>query len=626
MFRPPTKYSEYLQDVRKSIDYILSRVNAIAGSLRLSGGVGMSATPVVVTDQLNTPSILKLSTNLVQIDGTLNFPKNYLNGAVNEPNIFITTQNQPDPNNFPNKNFFTLSVGLTYVQNGVEPLDTGYGNTYLGLGNSAIAGNNSYFNAIIGYASSITVAEPGNLVMGYSSFSATANAVVIGREASVSGFNGSALGYLATTSTPNGFAIGNSSSLLQIGGNFVPTARVHIKGLGSTSATTSLLVQNSGGVSSLQVNDDGSVFNYGKGSVTTNTAFGLAALASNTTGSGNTAIGRDSLRLNSTGTGNTALGYLAMEKNTNSNNTALGYRSLQANTSGSLNVGVGVDALFSNTTGVNNTAIGYQAANTNVTGQDITAVGYWALRLNTGSENTALGSGSLRTNTTGGENTSVGFNSLATNSTGSNNTAVGRAALSTNSTGSDNTAVGRAALLSTTSSENTAIGSSALATNTTGGSNTAIGYLALQSNSTGFSNTAVGNSALRFNTASGNTAVGLNAGYSNTSGSVTAVGAEAAYSNTSGIEVTAVGYQALRLSTGGSNTAVGFQAGDNITTGAGNVCIGSGAKPLNATDSNQFVVGSATVNAGAITTEVVVSDTTWSVRINGTAYKILLKA
>lgn len=28
MFRPPTKYSEYLQDVQKSIDYILRRVNA----------------------------------------------------------------------------------------------------------------------------------------------------------------------------------------------------------------------------------------------------------------------------------------------------------------------------------------------------------------------------------------------------------------------------------------------------------------------------------------------------------------------------------------------------------------------------------------------------------------------
>lgn len=253
MFRPPTKYSEYLQDVRKSIDYILSRVNAIAGSLRLSGGVGMSSTPVAVTDASNTASTLRLSTNLVQINGALNFPKSYT--GFNEPNIFITAQNQPNPESFPVQTSYTLSIGATYVQNGVEPLQTGYGNTYVGLGHSVIGADNSYFNAILGYASSITVAAPGNLVMGYNSFSATSNAVVIGRQASVSGADGSALGYLATTSTPNGFAIGNSSSLLQIGGNFVPDARVHIKGLGSTSATTSLLVQNSSGNEALRVND-----------------------------------------------------------------------------------------------------------------------------------------------------------------------------------------------------------------------------------------------------------------------------------------------------------------------------------------------------------------------------------
>ena len=254
MFRPPTKYSEYLQDVRKSIDYILKRVNAITGSLQLSGGVGMSSTPVAVADTSNTASTLKLSTNLVQINGALNFPKSYT--GFNEPNIFITTQNQPNPESFATVNSYNLSIGATYVQDGVNPFDTGYGNTYVGLGNSAIAADNSYFNCIIGYASSITVAEPGNLIMGYQSFSATANATVIGRQASVSGFDGSAFGYLATTSTPNGFAIGNSTSLLQIGGNFVPTARVHMKGLGSTSATTSLLVQNSSSLTALQVRDD----------------------------------------------------------------------------------------------------------------------------------------------------------------------------------------------------------------------------------------------------------------------------------------------------------------------------------------------------------------------------------
>jgi hypothetical protein len=82
----------------------------------------------------------------------------------------------------------------------------------------------------------------------------------------------------------------------------------------------------------------------------------------------------------------------------------------------------------------------------------------------------------------------------------------------------------------------------------------------------------------------------------------------------------------LRSSTGANNTALGFQAGDNITTGAGNVCIGSGAEPENATDSNKFVVGTAAINAGAVTTEVIVPDTTWTVRINGANYKIAMLA
>jgi hypothetical protein len=237
-----------------AIDISSTAVPLNNGILQLQNGVAMSATPVVVTDQLNTPSILKLSTNLVQINGTLNFPKSYT--GANLPNIFITTQTQTNPESFPVQTASTISIGVNYVQNGLEPLQTGEANTYLGLGSSAIGAVNSYFNTIIGYGSSITVAEPGNLVMGYQSFSATANAVVIGREASVSGINGSALGYLATTSTENGFAIGNSNSLLQIGGNFVPTARVHVKGLGATSATTTLLIENSISNSALTIKDD----------------------------------------------------------------------------------------------------------------------------------------------------------------------------------------------------------------------------------------------------------------------------------------------------------------------------------------------------------------------------------
>jgi hypothetical protein len=49
-------------------------------------------------------------------------------------------------------------------------------------------------------------------------------------------------------------------------------------------------------------------------------------------------------------------------------------------------------------------------------------------------------------------------------------------------------------------------------------------------------------------------------------------------------------------------------------------------RAANSTAGNQFVVGSAGFPAGTLTSEVVVSDATWLVKINGTDYKILLKA
>jgi hypothetical protein len=307
-------------------------------------------------------------------------------------------------------------------------------------------------------------------------------------------------------------------------GTNAPTATTHIKGSGSTSASTSLLVQNSAGLSSLQVNDAGSVFNNGGGAVATNTAFGNSALIANTTGSANTAYGNSALTANTTGSNNTAVGFQAFLNGTGNENTAIGSFALSLGTSGTRNTAIGFESMFNNT-GNFSVGIGYR---------------------------------SLKTNTTGGSNTALGYESSFLNTTGSNNTAIGNTALRNNSTGSNNTSLGQ--------------------------------------------------SALTANTASNNTAVGF----------------EAASTNTAGTGITAIGYQALRLSTGNNNTALGFQAGDNITTGAGNVCIGSGAEPLTATANNQFVVGSATTNAGSVTTESNLSLKVWNVIINGVAQKILL--
>jgi hypothetical protein len=252
-----------------AIDISSSAIPLDNGILQLQNAVAISSTPVFVTDQFNTPSILKLSTNLVQINGTLNFPKSY--GTFNEPNIFITTQTQPNPESFAVQSEYTLSIGTTYVQNGVQPLQTSTGNTYIGLLSSVIGDGNSYFNTLIGYRSSITANEPKNVVIGsfatsgssenvivgYLASSSSPASIAIGSESSVTANFGVAIGRQATTSTINGFALGNVNSLLQIGGNFTPTARVHVRGTGATSATLALLIQNSASAESFKVRDDG---------------------------------------------------------------------------------------------------------------------------------------------------------------------------------------------------------------------------------------------------------------------------------------------------------------------------------------------------------------------------------
>jgi hypothetical protein len=166
----------------------------------------------------------------------------------------------------------------------------------------------------------------------------------------------------------------DTNNRLGVGTN-APSATGHLKGSGSTSATTALLVQNSAGAASLQVTDDGSVFNYGKASITSNNAFGKEALINNTTGTNNTANGFNALRNNTTGSANTADGVSALASNlTGSNNTAIGRSTLTFMTAGSGNTGVGTTALYSNAAS-NNTAVGYDAGNANTTGANNSLLG-----------------------------------------------------------------------------------------------------------------------------------------------------------------------------------------------------------------------------------------------------------
>ena len=271
-------------------------------------------------------------------------------------------------------------------------------------------------------------------------------------------------------------------------------------------------------------------------------------------------------------------------------NTAVGASALNANTSGNGNIALGYQTMLFNTSGGGNTALGTASLIFNDSGNNNVAVGKDCMRNNTASNNTAVGFEAATNNTSGGYITAIGYRALKANTTGADNTALGNSALLLNTTGSSNTAVGTYSLYNNTASNNTAVGYLAATNNTTGSLNTSIGAETLKNNTTGDNNTALGHAALEQNTtASNNTALGFVSLSANT--------------------------------TGASNTAIGY----NTQSGnfSGSVILGKDAV---ATAANQFVVGSTGTNAGSVATEVVISDTTWSVRINGTAYKILLKA
>jgi Chaperone of endosialidase len=129
---------------------------------------------------------------------------------------------------------------------------------------------------------------------------------------------------------------------------------------------------------------------------------------------GNTAIGVEALLSNTTGTDNTASGVLAPA----------------SNTTGSSNTASGIFALLANTTGFNNTASGRSAAQFNTTGSSNTASGFAALLANTtGFANTASGVLALQSNTTGNLNTAIGFAANVASGNLSNATAIGANAI-----------------------------------------------------------------------------------------------------------------------------------------------------------------------------------------------------
>jgi hypothetical protein len=223
---------------------------------------------------------------------------------------------------------------------------------------------------------------------------------------------------------------------------------------------------------------------------------------------------------------------------------------------------------------------GTNAGGTITTSIYVTAIGYGALGLAEEGQDESIAIGSYALGSVvvagSGTNMAIGVFSMGNTTTGaSNNIAIGRYTMqASQSPGSDNLAIGSNAMQLSA-----------------GGSrqNVALGHNNLQSISNGYSNTALGYSSLGI--------------------------------LTTGIENTAVGRNTLSgTTTGSSNTVIGFRANysGNYT---GCIVIGHEAQ---ANGNNQFVIGSVSVNAGSVTTEVNTSGRVWNVIINGVARKILL--
>ena len=157
--------------------------------------------------------------------------------------------------------------------------------------------------------------------------------------------------------------------------------------------------------------------------------------------------------------------------------------------------------------------------------------------------------------------------------------------------------------------------------------NTLVGALNISSGglSTKSNCTSIGYNALRVM----NTGVGLS----------TAIGSGALAIETTGVNNTAIGATTVSGPISQTHTLVGQGITNSVINNVGVTIIGQGITNSSAgtgslilgksaanTAAARAVFGSSSVNAGAIAVESLVSNTTWTVIINGTQYKMLLRA
>mgnify|MGYP003653441535 CR=1 FL=1 len=524
----------------------------------------------------------------------------------------------------------------TFVGCGVGATITSgdYNTMIAGLVGSAITSGGK--NTLIGRVGGVTTGS-SNVGLGYHAFSSVSTGsgnILIGTSDGTANFDPSAANpdnefWIGSTASStervlmNGSMSAANQCKIGINNTSLPTATLHVKGQGTTIATTSFLVEDSAGVQIMKITDSGNNIAIGKNANkdastdTYNVALGESALFTSaggdhnfasgyqsqyslTTGQENIAIGNSALRTNATAGYNICLGRHAGYAVTGAGNVIIGgYNTGNAVAAGTYNTILGYQSGDTITSGSKNITIGYRAdaaataSNQIAIGDEVVCTGADQLKIGSGSVHAIaadLSSGAVTINNAYTLPTAVtGANDYVLTAQTDGSTAWAAASGGGSGlanfieTATDNFGVGSGCLdsITTGGAYNTGIGVNAGTAVSTGDQNIAIGWNAAQTLTTGSYNTVIGDQTLTHASSAavlGNVIMGTTAGNKVTSNYNVYLGYGSGKGPTGGNGAqhnVGVGYFTLEDCTSqGWNAAVGSAAGRNVTSGQQNTIIG----------------------------------------------------